>query len=50
MLITSFYGFEGNVFQGLPHYFEKLRGDSIVIYRNSEKYLKRQALTGALYN
>lgn len=50
MLITSFYGFWNNVFQGFPHYFEKLRDGSIVIYRNSEKYLKHQTLARALYN
>lgn len=50
MLITSFYGFWGNVFQGFPHYFEKLRSDSIAIYGNSAKYLKHQTLAGALYN
>lgn len=48
MLIPSFFGFWGNVFQGFPHCFEKLRGDSIVIYRNSDKYLKCQTLAGAL--
>lgn len=50
MLITSFYGFGGNVFQGFPHYLEKFRGGSMVIYRNFEKYLKHQALARALYN
>lgn len=29
---------------------EKLKGGSIAIYRNSEKYLKSQTLAGALYN
>lgn len=50
MLITSFYGFGGNVFQGFSHYFEKLRGGSVAIYRNSEMYLKHQTLAEALYN
>lgn len=47
MLITSFCGFWGNIFQRFPHYFEKLRGGSIVIHRNFEKYLKHQTLARA---